>query len=123
MQGRREKEWLIQHKNMAHAARTPFVPDPCRCTGVCYVLWRDPSSVPPTAPATLSSAVGTLPSLLSAQLRAQCAERMGKRFDAIMRRMPQAVVCVHNQPQSFIVNPAAAQLMGMARWAGEAHEH
>ena len=93
-------------------------PPACSCMGMCYCLWRSPSSVPPSAPRTLSSAASLLPHLLAARLRAQCCHRMGRRFDAIMRRMPQAVVCVHNHPPSCIVNHAAAAMLGLPRCDG-----
>ena len=83
--------------------------------GICYCLWRSPTSVPTSAPITLRSTASLLPHLLAARLRAQCSHRMGRRFDAIMQRMPQAVVCVHNHPPSCIVNDAAAAMLGLPR--------
>lgn len=57
--------------------------------GMCFALWLDPAKVPDVAEDVMQDAGHTLPLLLANRVRAQCCDRMGRRFDAIMKRMPQ----------------------------------
>nr|XP_024386102.1 probable histidine kinase 5 isoform X3 [Physcomitrium patens] len=87
--------------------------------GMCFALWLDPAKVPDVAEDVMQDAGHTLPLLLANRVRAQCCDRMGRRFDAIMKRMPQAVVFVDDKGAPCLVNEAAAKLMGLPN-AGEA---
>lgn len=60
--------------------------------GLCYALWLDPSKVPDVAEDVMADAGQTFPLLLANRVRAQCCDRMGRRFDSIMKRTPQVVL-------------------------------
>lgn len=87
-----------------------------RCEGLCYALWTDPEGVPEEAEDVMRDAVQAMPLLLSNRVRALCCERMGRRFDAILSQMPQAVVFVNDDELSACrVNPSAADLLDLSR--------
>ncbi|KAL3696731.1 hypothetical protein R1sor_010807 [Riccia sorocarpa] len=81
--------------------------------GLCYSLWLDPAKVPDIAEAVMTEAGQSLPLLLASQVRALCCDRMGRRFDVIMTRMPQAVAFVDDGRGQCLVNPSAAELLGL----------
>lgn len=60
--------------------------------GLCYALWLDPSKVPDVAEDVMADAGQTFPLLLANRVRAQCCDRMGRRFDSIMKRTPQVLL-------------------------------
>jgi len=60
--------------------------------GMCFAMWLDPAKVPDVAEDVMSDAGHTFPLLLANRVRAQCCERMGRRFDAIMKGMPQVMI-------------------------------
>lgn len=60
--------------------------------GMCFAMWLDPAKVPDVAEDVMSDAGYTFPLLLANRVRAQCCDRMGRRFDAIMKRMPQVIL-------------------------------
>ncbi|KAJ7536188.1 hypothetical protein O6H91_12G059300 [Diphasiastrum complanatum] len=88
------------------------------CKGLCYALWLEPDRVPDTAESVMVEAGDSLPLLLANRVRALCCDRMGRRFDAILKRMPQAVVFVDAGFGPCLINPAAAKLLGLSS-AGE----
>nr|XP_024396407.1 ethylene receptor 2-like [Physcomitrium patens] len=51
--------------------------------------------------------------LLATRIEARKYERLGKRFDAILKMMPQAVVFVDDEFGQVLINPAAASLLGL----------
>lgn len=87
--------------------------------GMCFALWLDPAKVPDVAEDVMQDAGQTFPLLLANRVRAQCCDRMGRRFDTIMKRMPQSVVFVDDKRAPCLINEAAAQLLGLPN-AGEA---
>jgi PAS domain-containing protein len=86
--------------------------------GLCYALWLDPAKVPDVAECTMQDAGQSLPLLLANRVRSLCCDRMGRRFDSIMKRMPQAVVFVDDGRAPCLVNTSAAKLLGLPK-AGE----
>eukprot|EP00850_Spirogloea_muscicola_P001750 SM000006S19515 [mRNA] locus=s6:1254355:1258703:- [translate_table: standard] len=88
------------------------------CEGLCYAFWLDAGSVPDTAEATMADAAESLPLLLANRVRALCCDRMGRRFDSILQRMPQAVVFVDGGTGPCLINPSAAELLQLPM-AGE----
>jgi len=60
--------------------------------GMCFAMWIDPAKVPDVAEDVMSDAGYTFPLLLANRVRAQCCDRMGRRFDAIMKRIPQVII-------------------------------
>eukprot|EP00271_Cylindrocystis_brebissonii_P010191 TRINITY_DN26300_c0_g1_i1.p1 TRINITY_DN26300_c0_g1~~TRINITY_DN26300_c0_g1_i1.p1 ORF type:complete len:1584 (+),score=282.14 TRINITY_DN26300_c0_g1_i1:688-5439(+) len=86
--------------------------------GLCYSLWLDPEKVPAHAEEVMGSAAQGLPLLLANRVRAVFSERLGRRFDAILTRMPQAVVFVDDGMGPCLINPAAADLLELPE-AGE----
>ncbi|KAG0614827.1 hypothetical protein M758_6G206500 [Ceratodon purpureus] len=87
--------------------------------GMCLALWLDPARVPDVAEDLMSDAGLTFPLLLVNRVRAQCCDRMGRRFDSIMKRMPQSVVFVDDKKAPCLINEAAAVLLDLPN-AGEA---
>lgn len=81
--------------------------------GIFFALWLDRSKVPDTAQAIFAEAVQSLPMLLSTRIEARKYERLGKRFDAILKMMPQAVVFVDDEVGQVLINPAAAVLLNL----------
>ena len=79
--------------------------------GIFFALWLDKSRVPDTAESIFSEAVKSLPMLLSTRIEARKYERLGKRFDAILKMMPQSVVFVDDEVGQVLINPAAAELL------------
>lgn len=79
--------------------------------GLVYGMWREAGAVPPAAEAIFRDAVASMPSLLSNRINAKKYENLGRRFDAILRMMPQAVVFVDDETMDVVVNPAAAELL------------
>ena len=94
----------------------------CSQTGLCYAVWVDPAKVSDVASVVMAEAGLSLPHLLANRVRALCFDQMGRKFDSIMKRMPQVpnvlrvvyntkvivvVVNHNNQPQvlffSFIL--------------------
>ena len=59
------------------------------CQGMCFAMWLDPAKVPDVAADVMADAGHTFPLLLANRIRALCCDRMGRRFDIIMKRMPQ----------------------------------
>jgi hypothetical protein len=57
--------------------------------GMCFAIWLDPAKVPDVAEDVMADAGLTFPLLLANSVRARCCDRMGRRFDTIMKRMPQ----------------------------------
>eukprot|EP00850_Spirogloea_muscicola_P013841 SM000096S24870 [mRNA] locus=s96:264394:269050:- [translate_table: standard] len=88
------------------------------CEGLRYAFWMDAGSVPDTAEATMADAAESLPLLLANRVRTLCCERMGRRFDFILQRMPQAVVFVDGGTGPCLINPSAAELLQLPM-AGE----
>ncbi|CAK9859164.1 unnamed protein product [Sphagnum jensenii] len=82
-----------------------------RYQGIFFALWRDSSCIPSTAEAIFADAVLSLPMLLSNRIEARKYERLGKRFDVILKLMPQAVVFVDDEMAQVVINPAAAELL------------
>ena len=60
-----------------------------RYEGVCYAVWLDPAKVSDVAAEVMADAGHSLPLLLANRVRAQCCDRMGRKFDEIMKRSPQ----------------------------------
>lgn len=60
--------------------------------GMCFAMWLDPAKVPDVAEDLMSDAGHTFPLLLANRVRARCCDRMGRRFDTIMKRMPQVTI-------------------------------
>ncbi|CAK9859606.1 unnamed protein product [Sphagnum jensenii] len=83
--------------------------------GLCYALWLDPAKVPDVAQCTMQDAGQSLPLLLANRVRSLCCDRMGRRFDSIMKRMPQAVVFVDDGRAPCLVNTSAAKLLGLPK--------
>ncbi|KAL2643698.1 hypothetical protein R1flu_011285 [Riccia fluitans] len=81
--------------------------------GLCYSLWLDPAKVPDVAETVMAEAGQSLPLLLASHVRALCCDRMGRRFDVIMKRMPQAVAFVDDRRGQCLINPTAAELLGL----------
>lgn len=81
--------------------------------GIFFGLWLDKSKIPHTAESIFSEAVQSLPMLLSTRIEARKYERLGKRFDAILKMMPQAVVFVDDEVGQVLINPAAADLLDL----------
>lgn len=81
--------------------------------GVFFALWLDKSKVPTTAESIFFEAVQSLPMLLSTRIEARKYERLGKRFDAILKMMPQSVVFVDDEVGQVLINPAAADLLDL----------
>lgn len=79
--------------------------------GIFFALWLDKSKIPETAESIFSDAALSLPMLLSNRIEARKYERLGKRFDAILKMMPQAVVFVDDEMGQVVINPAAAKLL------------
>ncbi|BBN01977.1 protein MpKAI2A [Marchantia polymorpha subsp. ruderalis] len=79
--------------------------------GLCYSLWLDPDKVPDVAESVMSEAGQSLPLLLASSVRALCCDRMGRRFDVIMKKMPQAVAFVDEGRGQCLINPTAADLL------------
>lgn len=79
--------------------------------GIFFGLWMDRSKIPATAETIFAEAVQSLPMLLATRIEARKYERLGKRFDAILRMMPQAVVFVDDEFGQVLINPAAATLL------------
>eukprot|EP00897_Mesotaenium_endlicherianum_P005006 jgi/Mesen1/4533/ME000231S03791 len=86
---------------------------PCRYLAIIF----SSEGVPAHAEEVMSDAALALPLLLANRVRAMCRERMGRRFDAILTRMPQAVVFVDDGTGPALVNPAAADLLELPRQA------
>lgn len=86
--------------------------------GICYAVWVDPSKVSDVAPDVMAEAGYSLPLLLANRVRAQCCDRMGRKFDEIMNRSPQAVVFVDDGRAPCLINSTAAKLLGLPH-AGE----
>jgi PAS domain-containing protein len=84
-----------------------------RYNGVIFGLWIDGSKVPANAEAVFSDAVQSLPMLLSNRLNARKYERLGRRFDAILTVIPDAVLFVDDECAQVVLNPAAASLLGL----------
>ena len=61
----------------------------------------------------MSDAAHALPLLLPNCMKALAADRMGRRFDAILTHMPQAVVFVDDGSGPCLINPAAAHLLDL----------
>ncbi|KAJ7527709.1 hypothetical protein O6H91_16G067800 [Diphasiastrum complanatum] len=80
---------------------------------VLYALWLDSTKVPVTAEAIFLDASLSMPMLLSNRLNSRKYERLGRRFDAILKMMPQAVVFVDDEAGQVVVNPAAANLLSL----------
>lgn len=51
--------------------------------------------------------------LLSNRINARKYERLGKRFDAILKVIPDAVLFVDDECAQVVLNPAAAALLGL----------
>ncbi|KAG0567928.1 hypothetical protein M758_7G169800 [Ceratodon purpureus] len=81
--------------------------------GVFFALWLDKSKVPDTTESIFTEAVQSLPMLLSTRIEARKYERLGKRFDAILKMMPQSVVFVDDEVGQVLINPAAAVLLDL----------
>jgi signal transduction histidine kinase/ActR/RegA family two-component response regulator len=81
--------------------------------GIFFALWLDKSRVPDTAESVCCEAVQSLPMLLSTRIEARKYERLGKRFDAILKMMPQSVVFVDDEVGQVLINPAAAELLNL----------
>lgn len=81
--------------------------------GIFFGLWLDKSKIPQTAESIFSEVVQSLPMLLSTRIEARKYERLGKRFDAILKMMPQAVVFVDDEVGQVLINPAAAALLNL----------
>ncbi|KAG6554774.1 hypothetical protein Mapa_003793 [Marchantia paleacea] len=79
--------------------------------GLCYSLWLDPDKVPDVAETVMAEAGQSLPLLLASSVRALCCDRMGRRFDVIMKKMPQAVAFVDEGRGQCLINPTAADLL------------
>ncbi|BBN15753.1 protein MpPAS6 [Marchantia polymorpha subsp. ruderalis] len=77
--------------------------------GVLFGLWND--SVRATAEDVFADAVQSLPMLLSNRINARKYEHLGRRFDAILKVMPEAVVFVDDGCAQVVINPAAAALL------------
>lgn len=61
----------------------------CSQTGLCYAVWVDPAKVSDVASVVMAEAGLSLPHLLANRVRALCCDQMGRKFDSIMKRMPQ----------------------------------
>jgi PAS domain-containing protein len=61
----------------------------------------------------MNNAASSMPLLLANRLIARRSERLGRQFDAILKRMPQAVVFVDDELAQVVVNPAAAELLDL----------
>eukprot|EP00271_Cylindrocystis_brebissonii_P007795 TRINITY_DN21528_c0_g1_i1.p1 TRINITY_DN21528_c0_g1~~TRINITY_DN21528_c0_g1_i1.p1 ORF type:complete len:1075 (-),score=211.17 TRINITY_DN21528_c0_g1_i1:1210-4434(-) len=79
--------------------------------GVIYALWTNARNALPTAARVMVNAARSLPLLLASRMSARKSERLGRQFDAILKRMPQAVVFVDDELAQVVVNPAAAELL------------
>ncbi|KAL2611752.1 hypothetical protein R1flu_023444 [Riccia fluitans] len=77
--------------------------------GIIIGLWHD--EVPATAEAVIADSVESLPMLLSNRINARKYEHLGRRFDAILKVMPEAVVFVDDKCAQVVINPAAAALL------------
>lgn len=86
--------------------------------GVCYAVWVDPAKVSNVAVEVMVDAGYSLPLLLANRVRAQCCDHMGRKFDEIMKRSPQAVVFVDDGRAPCLINSTAAKLLGLPH-AGE----
>eukprot|EP00850_Spirogloea_muscicola_P001079 SM000004S14949 [mRNA] locus=s4:438294:443211:+ [translate_table: standard] len=82
--------------------------------GICYALWTNSDVIPSTAVDLIGQAVHSFPLLLANRSYARKGERLARQFDAILKRMPQAVVFVDDDLQQVVVNPAAAQLLQLS---------
>ncbi|CAM6093964.1 unnamed protein product [Calypogeia fissa] len=80
--------------------------------GLCYALWLDPDKVPDIAESVMAEAGQSLPLLLASSARANCCDRMGRRFDVMLQKMPQAVAFVDDGNGQCLINPTAAHLLG-----------
>lgn len=92
------------------------------CEGVCYAVWVDPAKVSNVAVEVMADAGHSLPLLLANRIRAQCCDSMGRKFDEIMKRSPQAVVFVDDGRAPCLINSTAATLLGLPH-AGETNPH
>ena len=63
----------------------------CSYEGLCYAVWLDPAKVSDVATEVMAEAGHSLPLLLANRVRALCCDRMGRKFDTIMKRMPQVL--------------------------------
>ena len=54
----------------------------------------DPAKVSDVASVVMAEAGLSLPLLLANRVRALCCDRMGRKFDSIMKRMPQVQDCL-----------------------------
>lgn len=81
--------------------------------GIFFGLWLNKLKIPHTAESIFTEAVQSLPMLLSTRIEARKYERLGKRFDAILKMMPQAVVFVDDEVGQVLINPAAADLLDL----------
>ena len=60
----------------------------------------DPAKVSDVASVVMAEAGFSLPLLLANRVRALCCDRMGRKFDSIMKRMPQVQDCLLNLTDS-----------------------
>ena len=72
-----------------------------RYEGVCYAVWVDPAKVSDVAVEVMADAGHSLPLLLANRVRAQCCDRLGRKFDEIMKRSPQ--VGINNESQFLLL--------------------
>lgn len=76
-----------------------------------FALWKDRKCVKPAAEKIMAAAATSMPLLMANRMSARKSETMGRQFDAILKRMPQAVVFVDDELAQVVVNPAAAELL------------
>lgn len=83
------------------------------CEGLCYAMWIRADSVPGNAASIMADTVQALPAFLTSRVQAMSTERLSRRFDAILKRMPQGVVFIDDGLGPCLVNPAAADLLNL----------
>jgi signal transduction histidine kinase len=84
------------------------------CEGLCYAMWVKAESVPTNAAELMADTVEALPGFLAGRVQAMSTERLSRRFDAILKRMPQGVVFIDDGLGPCLVNPAAADLLNLS---------
>ncbi|KAL3683042.1 hypothetical protein R1sor_001064 [Riccia sorocarpa] len=95
--GKRPRSFLAHHFSLE------------KYRGIIFGLWQD--EAPGTAEAVFSDSVASLPMLLSNRINARKYEHLGRRFDAILKVIPEAVVFVDDKCAQVVINPAAAALL------------
>ena len=95
-------KWIVQLDGSDHCVACALH-GTSNSQGMCLALWLDPAKVPDVAEDLMSDAGLTFPLLLSNRVRAQCCDRMGRRFNSILKRIPQVNLFSIHMPLCFSI--------------------